>query len=263
MSRRTQSSAEERDANGKTALIRKRRDTMQESKAVEATRDFALAVAAGIVPVTRGGDVRLAVRKPLFSLLPVGEMVGRMTQARRQSITEYNALIAVRNRRQALHDRRAVEMFEYLAARGYTRAKDMLVAFGVRQEDIEDGGEMETVAQFQQTTFPAFERWQTRPVVESAWTAMAVANVCMLAALPQTGRELAQAVADVERASLFFGMARGVAVSIPADVEETGYAGYRLGRERLFEELADGAAGAEAVFAFARIAAGEARTRWS
>ena len=235
---------------------------MQESKAIKATRDFALAVAAGIVPVTREGGVRLAVRKPLFSLMPVGEMVRRMTQARRQSITEYNALIAVRNRKQALHDRRAVEMFEYLADRGYTRAKEMLVAFGVRQEDIEEGGEMETVVQFQTTTFPEFEKWHSRQVVESAWTAMAVANVCMLAALPQTDRELARAVADVERASLFFGMARGVALSIPADVEETGYAGYRLGRERLFEEMADGAAGVEAVFAFARIAAGEARAKW-
>lgn len=232
-------------------------------RGLRAVRDFALAVAAGIVPVTRGGELKLLVRRPLFSLVPVGEMVRRMTQARRQSVTEYNALIAVRNRRQALHDRRAVQMFEYLAERGYTRAKDMLVAFGVRSEDIEDGGEMETVVQFQTTTFPAFERWHSRTVVESAWTAVAVANVCMLAALPRTDRELGQAVADVERASLFFGMARGVAVSIPEDVEETGYAGYRVGRERLFEELADGAEGAEAAFAFARIAAGEARERWS
>ena len=238
-------------------------ETERGESGLRAVRDFALAVAAGIVPVTREGGVRLLVRRPLFSLIPVGEMVRRMTQVRRQSVTEYNALIAVRNRRMALHDSRAVEMFEYLAERGYTRAKDMLIAFGVRQDDIEEGGEMETVVQFQTTTFPEFERWHSRQVVESAWTAMAVANVCMLAALPQTDRELAQAVADIERASLFFGMARGVALNPPADVEETGYAGYRLGRERLFEELADGAAGAEAVFAFARIAAGEAREKWS
>lgn len=236
---------------------------MQESVALEATRDFALAVTVGIVPVLRDGAVRLVVREPIFTLVPVAEMVRRMTQAKRQAVTEYNALIAVRNRKQALHDRRAVEMFEYLVERGYTRAKDMLVAFGVREEDVEEGNVMEAVAQFQQETFPEFERWYARQVVECAWTAVAVANVCMLAAAPRTDMALSEAVADVERASLFFGMARGVAVSIPADVEETGYACYRLGRERLFEELADGTTGAEAVFAFARIAAGESMRKWS
>ena len=233
---------------------------MQECVALEATRDFALAVSVGIVPVLRGGAVRLVVRKPLFTLLPIAEMVRRMTQAKRQAVTEYNALIAVRNRRLALHDTRAVEMFEYLAERGYTRTKEMLVAFGVREEDVEEGGEMEAVAQFQQETFPEFERWYARQVVECAWTAVAVANVCMLAAAPRTDMTLSEAVADVERASLFFGMARGDERP-PEEVEKTGYACYRLGREVLFGE-ADGSVGSEAVFSFARIAAGEAARKW-
>lgn len=233
---------------------------MQECVALEATRDFALAVAVGIVPVLRDGAVRLVVREPLFTLVPIAEMVGRMTQAKRQAVTEYNALVAVRNRRMALHDRRAVEMFEYLVERGYARTKDMLVAFGVREEDVEEGRVMEAVAQFQRETFPEFERWYARQVVECAWTAVAVANVCMLAAAPRTGMTLPEAVADVERASLFFGMARGEEMKTE-EVEKTGYACYRLGREALFSE-ADGSVGAEAVFAFARIAAGEASRKW-
>lgn len=251
---------------------------MQECVALEATRDFALAVAAGIVPVLRDGEVRLAVREPLFTLIPVAEMVGRMTQAKRQAVTEYNALIAVRNRRQALQDRRVVEMFEYLVERGYARTRDMLVAFGVREEDVEEGGEMETVAQFQRETFPVFERWYARHVVECAWTAVAVANVCMLSAAPRTGMTLPEAVADVERASLFFGM-RGEAgeaeagdrreagetgeeeVRMPEEVERTGYARYRLGRERIFAQEVDGRLGVEAVFALAEMLARSGRER--
>lgn len=231
---------------------------------LRAVRDFALAVAAGVVPVTQRGEVVLAVRRPLFSILPLGEMMRRTPERRRQALMEYHAQLANRNRRAALRDERAVEAFERLVERGYERAAVVLSERGVPQEAVVEmqAGDTETIAVFQERTYPQFTRTEWREEVEAVWTAMAVANVCMLAGIPEDGRQLRDAVRDVERASLFFGMTRGdeeMEARAPEDVERTGYARYRVGREAEFEQEVDGRRGAEVAFALAELLARSGR----
>lgn len=264
---------------------------------LRAVRDFALALAAGVVPATHEGEPAVEVRRPLFSVLPLGETVRRMTERRRQALMEYHAQLATRNRRNALRDERAVQAFERLVERGYGRAAEVLTERGVPHEAVVEtqAGGTELVTVFQERTYPQFRRAQWREEVEAVWTAMAVANVCMLAGVPEDGKELRDAVRDVERASLFFGMAKGderhtrhtghtgetrgtgdagdtgeardagetqetqetpdAEVRMPEDVERTGYARYRTGRERIFEQEVDGRQGTEAAFALAELLA--------
>lgn len=258
---------------------------------LRAARELALALAAGVVPATHGGETAIEVRRPLFHVLPLGETVRRMTERRRQAVMEHHAQLAVRNRRHALRDRRAVQAFERLAEAGYGSAAVVLVERGVPPEAVVEAhaGSMEMVTVFAETTYPQFRRAQWREEVEAVWTAMAVANVCMLAGIPEDGKELRDAVRDVERASLFFGMTRGDTrndrdtrgtggtgdrreagetqetldeeVRMPEDVERTGYARYRLGREEAFEQEVDGRQGAEAAFALAELLARCGRER--
>lgn len=246
---------------------------------LRAVREFALALAAGVVPATHDGEPAIEVRRPLFHVLPLGETVRRMTERRRQAVMEYHAQLAVRNRKRALRDERAVRAFERLAEAGYGSAAVVLTERGVPPEAVVEAhaGSMEMATVFAETTYPQFRRAQWREEVEAVWTAMAVANVCMLAGIPEDGKELRDAVRDVERASLFFGMAGGderkqrdtketpetlnEEVRMPEDVERTGYARYRMGRERTFAERVDGRQGTEAAFALAEMMAGAVETR--
>ena len=241
---------------------------------LRAVRDLALALAAGVVPVAQEQGVVVSVRRPLFSVLPLGEMLRRTPERRRQALMEYHAQLAVRNRRKALSDERAVKAFERLAEAGYERAAQVLAERGVPPEAVVEthAGGVEAVKAFQERTYPRFARAEWREDVEALWTAMAVANVCMLAGVPEDGKALKDAVRDVERASLFFGMTSGdtgdtgdrreageTEARMPEDVERTGYARYRLGRERAFERDVDGRHGAEAAFALAGLLARSGR----